>query len=135
VVTQPCGLSAQIDVKPHARHPLVHVHKGSGRRALYVAAHARDIIGMSREEGRALLAELIAFATQPQYVFSVSYRHGDMVIWDNLCSMHRGGGYDEVHHRRDMRRTTIREAPAPVEPDDPFTELFRASGRAVFDRR
>ncbi|MGH8205855.1 MAG: TauD/TfdA dioxygenase family protein [Steroidobacteraceae bacterium] len=125
----------EIDAKPHARHALVHVHKGSGRKALYVAAHARDIVGLPREQGRALLRELIEFATQPQYVFSVNYEPGDMVIWDNLCSMHRGGGYDEVHHRRDMRRTTIREAPAPAEPDDPFTELFRASGRTVFDRR
>ncbi|HTW73839.1 MAG TPA: TauD/TfdA family dioxygenase [Steroidobacteraceae bacterium] len=124
----------EIDARPHARHPLVHVHKGSGRRALYVAAHARDVIGLPREEGRALLAELIEFATQPQYVFSVSYRPGDLVIWDNLCSMHRGGDYDEVHQRRDMRRTTIREAPAPALPDDPFTELFVASGRAVSSR-
>ncbi len=119
----------EIDARPHARHPLVHVHKGSGRKALYVAAHARDIVGMSREEGRALLAELIDFSTQPQYVFNISYRPGDLVIWDNLCSMHRGGDYDDTHHRRDMRRTTIREAPAPAVPDDPFTDLFRASGR------
>ncbi len=119
----------EIDARPHARHPLVHVHAGSGRKALYVAAHARDIVGLPREEGRALLAELIEFATQPQYVFNVSYRPGDMVIWDNLCSMHRGSDYDEVHQRRDMRRTTIREAAAPAVPDDPFTELFLASGR------
>lgn len=125
----------EIDAKPHARHPLVHVHQGSGRKALYVAAHARDIVGMSREEGRALLRELIEFATQPQYVFSVSYRRGDLVIWDNLCSMHRGGEYDDMHERRDMRRTTIREAPAPPVPDDPFTDLVRASGRTVFERR
>jgi alpha-ketoglutarate-dependent 2,4-dichlorophenoxyacetate dioxygenase len=125
----------EIDAKPHARHPLVHLHKGSGRKALYIAAHARDIVGMTREEGRALLAELIDFATQPQYVFKVSYRPGDLVIWDNLCSMHRGSDYDDVHQRRDMRRTTIREGPAPAVPDDPFTELVRASGPTVLGRR
>jgi alpha-ketoglutarate-dependent 2,4-dichlorophenoxyacetate dioxygenase len=81
-----------VDTRPSARHPLVHVHAGSGRKALYIAAHARDIVGMPREEGRALLAELAAWATQPQYVFSVTYAVGDMVVWDNLCSMHRGGG-------------------------------------------
>ncbi len=124
----------EIDAKPHAVHPLVHVHQGSGRKALYVAAHARDIVGMSREEGRALLAELIAFATQPKYVFNVTYRPGDMAIWDNLCSMHRGGDYDEFKHRRDMRRTTIREGAAPVQPDDPFTKLFSASGVTAFNR-
>ncbi len=123
----------EIDQKPHAEHALVHIHKGSGRKALYVAAHARDVVGLPREEGRALLRELTEFATQPQYVFNVSYRPGDMVIWDNLCSMHRGGGYDERTHRRDMRRTTIREAAAPAQPDDPFTELFVSSGRTAFN--
>jgi alpha-ketoglutarate-dependent 2,4-dichlorophenoxyacetate dioxygenase len=124
----------EIDAKPHAIHPLVHVHQGSGRKALYIAAHARDIVGMSREEGRALLAELIAFATQPKYVFNVTYQPGDMSIWDNLCSMHRGGDYDEFKYRRDMRRTTVREGAAPVHPDDPFTKLFAASGATAFNR-
>jgi len=116
----------EIDERPHAIQPLVHVHAGSGRKALYVAAHARDIVGMPPDEGRALLEELIDFATQPKYVFSITYKPGDLAIWDNLCSMHRGGEFDELHHRRDMRRTTIREAAAPSEPDDPFTELFQA---------
>lgn len=122
----------EIDARPHARHPLVHVHKGSGRKALYIAAHARDIIGMPLEEGRALLRELIAFATQPRFVFSITYRPGDLVIWDNLCSMHRGGDYDDRTYRRDMRRTTVREEAAPCTPDDPFTDLFAASGHTAF---
>jgi alpha-ketoglutarate-dependent 2,4-dichlorophenoxyacetate dioxygenase len=124
----------EIDVRPHAIHPLVHVHKGSGRKALYIAAHARDVVGMPRAEGRALLSELIEFATQPKYLFNVSYRPGDMVIWDNLCSMHRGGDFDEFKYRRDMRRTTVREAAAPATPDDPFTELFTASGALALGR-
>ena len=122
---------ADIDARPSARHPLVHVHAGSGRKALYIGAHARDIVGLPRDEGRALLKELIAFATQPQYVFEVFYRPGDMVIWDNLCSMHRGGDFDDLAHRRDMRRTTIREGAAPSSPDDPFGEMFRAAGRVT----
>jgi alpha-ketoglutarate-dependent 2,4-dichlorophenoxyacetate dioxygenase len=125
----------EIDARPHARHPLVHVHKGSGRKALYIGAHARDIVGLQREEGRALIRELIEFATQPKYVFSVRYKVGDMVIWDDLCTMHRGGDFDEVNHRRDMRRTTIREGAAPLVPDDPFTDLFRNSGAMPFNTK
>jgi len=121
-----------VDAKPSARHPLVHVHAGSGRKALYIAAHARDIVGLPREEGRALLAELTAFATQPKYVFSVRYEPGDMVIWDNLCSMHRGGDYDELTYRRDMRRTTVREGAPPQGSDDPFSDMFKASGATAF---
>ncbi len=120
----------EISTRPSARHPLVHVHSGSGRKALYVAAHARSIPELPTEEGRALLAELIAFATQPRFVFSVKYGVGDLVVWDNLCSMHRGGNFDELAYRRDMRRTTVREGAAPLVKDDPFGELFRASGVA-----
>ncbi len=120
----------EIDARPHVVHPLVHVHKPSGRKALYIAAHARDIVGLPRDEGRALLRELIDFATQPHYIFSISYRPGDLVIWDNLCSMHKGGVFEDTKYRRDMRRTTIREAPPPQIPDDPFTEMFRAGATA-----
>ena len=124
----------EIDAKPSARHPLVHVHAGSGRKALYIAAHARDIVGLPREEGRALLKELTEFATQPQYVFNVRYQPGDMVIWDNLCSMHRGGDFDDLNHRRDMRRTTVREGVPPAEADDPFGDMFKQSGATAFTR-
>lgn len=119
-----------IDARPHAQHPLVHVHQGSGRKALYIASHARDIRGLSREEGRALIEELIAFATQPKYVFSVRYRPGDMSIWDNLCTMHRGSDYEDLVYRRDMRRTTVREGTAPAHRDDPFGDMFRTASAA-----
>jgi alpha-ketoglutarate-dependent 2,4-dichlorophenoxyacetate dioxygenase len=121
-----------VDARPCARHPLVHVHEGSGRKTLYVAAHARDIVGMPREEGRKLLADLVAHATQPKYVFAVTWSVGDLTIWDNLCTMHRGGDFEDTKYRRDMRRTTIREGAPPAEPDDPFDEMFRAAGQTAF---
>jgi len=120
----------EIDERSKAHHPIVHVHEGSGRKALYIAAHTRDIVGMDRDEGRALIRELIEWATQPQYVFHVQYQPGDMVIWDNLCTMHRGGEFEERRYRRDMRRTTIREG-VPTEPDDPFADLLNDSMRKL----
>jgi len=122
----------EVEARPSARHPLVHVHAGSGRKTMYIAAHAKDIVGMPKDEGRALLKELSDFATQPKYVFKVRYEPGDMVIWDNLCSMHRGGEFDEVNHRRDMRRTTVREGVPPAEADDPFGDMFKASGATAY---
>jgi len=118
---------ADVDARPKVRQPLVMPQASTGRKALYVAAHASDVVGMPREEGRALIAELIAFATQPQYVFSVDWQPGDLVIWDNLASMHRGGDYDAHRYRRDMRRTTVREGTPPDIADDPFSDYFRAS--------
>lgn len=115
-----------IENGPKAVHPIVHVHAGSGRKALFIAAHTKDIVGMAPEEGRRLIRELIKFCVQPQYVFKVKYAPGDLVIWDNLCSMHRGGDFDAENEARDMRRTTVREGTEPnsTASDDPFTELF-----------
>ena len=103
----------EVESAPKARHPLVHVHPGSGRKSLYIAAHAMGIVGMGREEGRALLQELMDWATQPQFVFSHRWEVGDLVIWDNFCTMHRGGDYDAANERRDLRRTTVMASPPP----------------------
>ena len=124
----------EIEDRPRARHPLVHVHKGSGRKALFIAAHTMDVEGMDKAEGRALIKQLIEHCTQPQYTFSVTWNAGDMVIWDNLCSMHRGGEYAYDTYKRDMRRTTVREGTEPHTTDtgdDPFSQLFARSPRVV----
>ena len=115
----------EVDARNKARHRLVETHKGSGRKTMYIASHAMDVAGMDRTEGRKLIGDLIAFATQPNYIFSVSWQPGDMVMWDNLGSMHRGGAYDIDNVRRDMRRTTIREEAAPAIEDDPFGDYFK----------
>ncbi len=92
---------------PPARHKLVRRHPGSGRNALYIASYASHIVGMPAEEGQALLAELIEFATQPQFVYRHQWQVGDLVIWDNRCTMHRATPFAATDHVRDMRRTTI----------------------------
>jgi alpha-ketoglutarate-dependent 2,4-dichlorophenoxyacetate dioxygenase len=92
---------------PSARHKVVRRHPGSGRNALYIAAHASHIVGMPVEEGQALLAELIEFATQPRFVYRHKWQVGDLVIWDNRCTMHRATPFAAADHVRDMRRTTI----------------------------
>lgn len=123
----------EIEARPRARHPLVHVHKGSGRKTLFIAAHTMDVEGMPKEEGRALIKQLIEHCTQPQYVFNVKWNVGDLTIWDNLCTMHRGGDFDASKYKRDMRRTTVREGTEPhtMELDDPFTELFARTPKVV----
>jgi alpha-ketoglutarate-dependent 2,4-dichlorophenoxyacetate dioxygenase len=124
----------EIDQRFKAKHPLVHTHKGSGRKALFIAAHTMDIEGMDKEEGRKLIRDLIEHCTQDKYTFSHSWRVGDMVIWDNLCTMHRGGDFDFSGEKRDMRRTTVREGTEPHTMDtgdDPLTELFSKSPQSV----
>jgi len=92
---------------PPSRQVLVRNIPESHRKALYIASHAMRIIGMSDLEGVALLDELMAHATQPQFIYSHRWRVGDLVIWDNRCTMHRGTNYDEKRFKRDMRRATV----------------------------
>ncbi len=118
----------ELDAMPHAHQPVVLDHRWSGRKTLYLGNHARDIVGMSREQGRALIEELNDWITQDKYLISVEYQAGDMSIWDNLAVMHRAGEYDDTLYRRDMRRTTIRE-PGVEAADDHFTTMFASSFR------
>ena len=90
---------------PPSRQRLVRRHPGSGRKCLYLSAHASHIVGWPVPEGRLLLHDLSDFATQPQFVYSHKWQVGDLVIWDNRDTMHRGRAHDE-NQPRDLRRAT-----------------------------
>ena len=64
---------------------------------------------MDEHSGRAFIKELIDFTTRDEYVHAQRWRPGDVVMWDNLATMHRGTKYDDHTHVRDMRRTTVME--------------------------
>ena len=91
---------------PPVPQALVRHHRYSGRTSLYLASHASHVIGWPVEEGRALIEELIAFATEPQFVYQHRWTVGDLVMWDNRCTMHRGRPYDDTQ-RRVLHRTTV----------------------------
>jgi alpha-ketoglutarate-dependent 2,4-dichlorophenoxyacetate dioxygenase len=91
---------------PGAVHPLVRTNPRTGRRSLYLASHASRIIDWPVPEGRLLLRELVEHATRPQFVYRHAWRVGDLVIWDNLATMHRGRPFDDTRHRRELRRVT-----------------------------
>lgn len=95
--------------RPPARHAMVHVHAPSQRKTLYLASHACGVIGWPEEKARALIGDLMVFATQPQFVYAHKWRLGDVLIWDNLATMHRATEFDDRAFKRDMRRTTCRE--------------------------
>jgi alpha-ketoglutarate-dependent 2,4-dichlorophenoxyacetate dioxygenase len=92
---------------PPAIQVLVRTIPETGRRALYTASHAMRIVGLPEEEGRALLDELMAHATQRQFIHTHRWRVNDLVMWDNRCTMHRGTDYDERRWKRDMQRATV----------------------------
>jgi alpha-ketoglutarate-dependent 2,4-dichlorophenoxyacetate dioxygenase len=88
--------------------PLVQSDPRTGRKILYVSAHACAIEGMVLAEARLLLMDLLEHATQRAFVYSHRWSEGDLVIWDNTATVHRGRHFD-LSQRRELRRATTRE--------------------------
>jgi len=95
---------------PPVPQPLVRISPVTGRKSIYVGSHASHVIGMGRDDGRALLDELLAVAADKRFVYVHDWRVGDLVMWDNRCVNHRGRPWDSQRHRRVMRRTTVSDA-------------------------
>ena len=92
---------------PPVPQVLVRTIPESGRKSLYLASHAGRVFGLPDPEGRALIDQLTAHATQRQFVYIHRWRVHDLVIWDNRCTMHRGGDFDDLRWKRDMQRATV----------------------------
>ena len=99
---------------PPVPQRLVRMHPGSHRKTLYLAAHASHIEGMPIPDGRLLLMELMEHAVKPQFVHAHNWRQGDLVIWDNRCTMHRARPFDTTKVR-DLRRVTTRDVASTLE--------------------
>ena len=93
---------------PPVEHPLVRT-MSYGRKALFVGGHCVGVVGMSERAGHALVEELYAHCTQPQFVHRHQWTEGDIVIWENRCALHAATPLATDRYRRDMRRVTINE--------------------------
>jgi taurine dioxygenase len=95
---------------PGARHSLVRVHPQTGRKCLFLGRRRNSYIeGLALEESEALLDRLWAHATQERFTFRQQWRVGDLVLWDNRCTLHRRDPFDPKA-RRLMHRTQIKGA-------------------------
>lgn len=92
---------------PPVPQMLVRTVPESGRQSLYIAAHIGAIVDMETEAAMALVEELMAHATQRQFLYVHRWRVGDLVLWDNRCTMHRGTHYDDLRYVREMHRATV----------------------------
>jgi alpha-ketoglutarate-dependent 2,4-dichlorophenoxyacetate dioxygenase len=95
-----------IDFAP-VRQPLVRTHPRSHRNSLFLSSHAGRIVGWPTPEALLFLKELTEHATQPAFVYRHRWRVGDLVMWDNQCTMHRARPFDDMKYPRDLRRTTL----------------------------
>ena len=100
---------------PGTLHPLVCVHPETRRRALYLGRRRNAYIdGLSLDDSNALLDEIWTYATRDSLTWRHRWEVGDLVVWDNRCTMHRRDAFDPAT-RRVMHRTQIRgETPLPA---------------------
>ena len=92
---------------PPVPQAMIRANPVNGRKALYVGSHASHIRGMPEDEGRALLKELLDFATQDQFTYLHHWKVGDLVMYDNRAALHRARPYKITEHPRILHRTTV----------------------------
>lgn len=100
---------------PPSMQLMVRTIPETNQKSLYIASHAMRVLGMPDSEGTTLLEKLMTHATQRQFVYSHRWRVGDLVMWDNRCTMHRGTDYDERRWPRNMGRATVSDIGNTVE--------------------
>ncbi|MEM7569669.1 MAG: TauD/TfdA family dioxygenase [Pseudomonadota bacterium] len=94
---------------PDVHHPLIRTHPADGRKALWVSTGTvKGIIGMEEKEAMALIDELVDFVTQDQFVFRHRWQPGDILTWDNRCTLHTGSLFDDKKYERLTHRMWVR---------------------------
>ena len=90
---------------PAARHRLVLKNPSNQAKNYFIGSHAKEIEGWTFEESRNVLDMLHENATAKEHVYCHKWQSGDMLIWDDRCTLHRGSGYDPDRFRRRLRKT------------------------------
>ncbi len=103
-------LSEEIKAQtPDVTHPLIRTHPADGRKALWPSTGTvMEVIGMPVADGLALVDELVEFMTRDQFVYRHKWRVGDLLMWDNRCTLHTGTLYDDTKYFREMHRLWVK---------------------------
>ena len=105
-------VSEQVRISPPIAQPVVRVHPETGRKALYLGEKVKRFDGMTEEESRPLIEYLNRHATKPEFVYRHQWQQGDILIWDNRCTMHQALGDFDESQLRHMERTTVMGTPS-----------------------
>jgi taurine dioxygenase len=93
---------------PPVKHPLIRTHPMSNKKSIYINPNRIDhISGLNEFDGDKLLDEIYEFSFQDKYKYSHSYEKGDLVIWDNRCTMHKANSDYDVSNLRIMHRVML----------------------------
>lgn len=93
---------------PDVVHPLVRTHPEDGRKALWISSCTPGFVGWSTRESEPLIEELIDWVTQERFVYRHKWRAGDVLVWDNRCTLHTGTLFDDTRYIREMHRMWIK---------------------------
>ena len=110
------GVTATDDplTSPGAVHPLVCAHPNTGRLMLYLGRRRNAyLVGLDLRDSEALLDELWGIVDRPEFAWEHVWRVGDLVLWDNRCTMHRRDAFDPGS-RRIMHRTQVKGEQRPA---------------------
>lgn len=107
--------TAREAVPDAVRHRLIRDHPETGRPSLFInPIRIEAIVGMAEAEALALLDELLAHATRPEFEYRHVWRAGDLVMWDNRCLLHKANGDYDMNQERYLYRVMLRDVPPPV---------------------
>ncbi|MGE4239442.1 TauD/TfdA dioxygenase family protein [Ramlibacter sp.] len=96
--------------------PILRTSARTGRTNLYLSSHSHHIVGWPKQEGRDFIERLTAHATQPRFCYVHHWKVGDVLLWDQRCTMHRAADdFDEFKERRVLARTAVKELERPSE--------------------
>jgi taurine dioxygenase len=103
-------LSAELKAaNPDVYHPLIRTHPADGRKALWPSTGTViEVMGMPNPQGLELVQELVDFATQDRFVHRHKWQVGDILMWDNRCTLHTGTLFDDTKYIREMHRLWVR---------------------------
>jgi len=94
---------------PDVFHPLIRMHPADGRKALWVSTGTvKGLVGVTEPEGTQLVDELVEFATQERFIYRHKWRVGDVLLWDNRCTLHTGTLFDDTKYIREMHRLWVK---------------------------
>ena len=103
-------LSPELEAaNPDVEHPLIRTHPADGRKALWPSTGTvTEVIGKPGPEGLALIDDLVAFMTSEPFVYRHKWAKGDLLMWDNRCTLHTGTLYDDSKYFRTMHRLWVK---------------------------
>ena len=98
---------AQKKEKPPVDQPIIRTHPETGRKCVYLGDHAESIVGLPYAEGRALIDELNQAIIHPDLVYQHRWTAGQLLLWDNRCTLHKATAFDLANEGRVVRRCTV----------------------------